>query len=271
MNSNMFEDVDYQEELPPEVGGGEKYIEEMLEEHAPETDSRISEAMRKLEKAQLYQTLINNSVFGPNSARPDIQEEVEAELREFAERRLNVLLGISTEAEIKVQALPPQFNEEEAEVLKALAHRALQKKAEVSVPPTPTIKTVSQKPNLPKPTLKRQDPTPEQRPVSQQPKMKTAAKPLAKKPAQPAPHRNRRTATPPPSENVGEKSGVNYAQAGNPRAIPMPSPAAMNAHIAGKANEGMSKMNGTGNDVGNLLMIAARMSQKNNANVVEEE
>ena len=83
----------------------------------------ISEAQRRIEKAGLYQAILNQNVFGTGSARQDIIEEVNNDLRGWALERLEVMLGMRQSAQAAATAT--QFTAEEAAYIRELAHRAM--------------------------------------------------------------------------------------------------------------------------------------------------
>jgi hypothetical protein len=58
----------------------------------------VTEAQRRLAKAQLYQAILDQPMFGQNSVNPEIVEEVSNELRNFALERLEIMLGMRAPA-----------------------------------------------------------------------------------------------------------------------------------------------------------------------------
>lgn len=93
--------------------------EEEVEEEAqePQVDSRsaFKEARKKLTKAAFYEQLANEAIFNGGSEEDD---EVNLEIREWAERQMFELLNVSQPTKSTVSE---QFSEEEVEVLKALS------------------------------------------------------------------------------------------------------------------------------------------------------
>lgn len=170
-------------------------------------ESVINEALKRIEQANLYQTLINHTLFGPNSARPEIIEHVTNEIRAFAIERLENLLGMRSETKAQAVHIQEQFTEEEAAALRAIAARLLVK-PEAPKERNPSVNVVgTQKPV-----------TPSIRQVSpEQPATPTVAAPVAPK-----------VTAPPKTKSRTKKSGSqkdpnrNYAQAGNPNAMTMP-------------------------------------------------
>jgi hypothetical protein len=106
------------------------------------------EAQARIEQANLYQTLLNHDLFGPGSARQNILEKVQAEVKEFVLIRLEELLGMKSSAKEVAFALP--FDEEEVSALKALATKVLKRDVGQSFTPevrqVQTVRTVTTPP-----------------------------------------------------------------------------------------------------------------------------
>jgi hypothetical protein len=103
----------------------------------------LNEALRRIEQAKLYEALLNHDLFGEDSASPEVVDAVKAEISEFIQTRLEVLLGIRPEpTEASYQS---DFEEEEVIALKALAARALQgpQRPTYAQPTQPTITPVT--------------------------------------------------------------------------------------------------------------------------------
>lgn len=83
-------------------------------------DTQMSEVERRLELAQYYRLLLNDSLF---NNRSEAAATVEAEVRDFVRSRLEILLGVKKE---QVKAVS-DFNDDEIQALKAVASRLLKK------------------------------------------------------------------------------------------------------------------------------------------------
>lgn len=176
-----------------------------------------SEAVKRIQKAKLYETMLSNNLFAAGSAEPEILEEVETELKAIIEEKLEELLGMRTETRGRGQvaaALP--FDEDQIEALALIANRALKRTPALGSTPTPVINQVQAEPQ---PTL--------QQPQVHQPTVIQVGQPQARRQqqAQPrqrpaAPQQSRRR----PTANVGVKSGRDLSQATPRRGKQKPMP-----------------------------------------------
>lgn len=241
--SNDWEDLEVPEQQEPEAY--DLSVVDQDQDVISQTDTVVSEAMRRIEQANLYQTILKHSLFAEGSARPEIIEQVQRELMEFALGRLEALLGMGSTAPatsrgpVKVE-LP--FDDEQVDALKAIANRALKRNLET---PQPQLNTVTQPAAAPAP-MPIPIPVPAVNPVKAAATARTAPRPAARtaapaKPAAPA------TATKPKRRRSGNVSAVtddegkvivdkDYSQAkgqGNhPKPLPMPTPTQMNMQAA---------------------------------------
>lgn len=166
-----------------------------------------AEAMRRIEQAKLYESLLSHDLFAVGSGSPEIIEQVESEIKTFITERLEVLLGMRSGAitsASQVQPLP--FSEEQVRALQALANRVLKTEA----PQQPTEPSV----------------------VPFQKNTQSAAPPPARvnhvKPNTPA----SRTAVPQKqskrgkrrTENVSQKTNQDYSQSVSQTTKPVPPP-----------------------------------------------
>src|SRR5438046_1410664 len=92
-----------------------------LTEGMAEEIRTLAEAQRRLRKANFYQAILSQPLFGENISEEGI--EVEAEMREFALKRLRCFLGM--EAEAAEQAKTVQFDHDEEVALKQWAAKIL--------------------------------------------------------------------------------------------------------------------------------------------------
>ena len=82
----------------------------------------VTEAQRRLAKAQLYQAILDQPMFGTNSVNPAIVEEVSSELRNFALERLEIMLGMRAPANAPVNTEVALTSEEVSQVRQLLSH-----------------------------------------------------------------------------------------------------------------------------------------------------
>lgn len=124
-------------EVPPPVDELDEVIQST--QSTPQTRSsfqrskRQTEALRRIQKAKLYEVLITHDLIGEGSADPEIVDEVQGEIQEFFSARLDFLLGLSQDGQppIVTQAkfeLP--FSEEQVSALSAIANRLIEKGTE---------------------------------------------------------------------------------------------------------------------------------------------
>lgn len=224
------EDLDEAAGYPPQRHQQEQYFDEVLPEQQgfePEPpQSRFSavqsEAVKRIQKAKLYETLLSHSLFAAGSAESEILEEVEQELKAIVEEKLEELLGMrSASRRQSVQAELP-FDDEQVQALLAVANRALRRTPSLGSTPTPSINPVQ---NAPQEAAVAQ-------PAPQQPTIVPAGRPQApvvrrqapqpqRQPqaAQPAGPRRRRR----PTENTSA-TNRDLSQAKSARRPPRPMP-----------------------------------------------
>ncbi len=87
----------------------------------------LSEAVKRIEEANLWKTLLGRDVFAPGSARPEILEAVNKKIRVFARQNLELCVGISKKEENKPQQVALPFDKEEMHALKLLAAKVLKR------------------------------------------------------------------------------------------------------------------------------------------------
>ena len=127
----IYDDSDQQGDhvfTDAETSAADQVLKEELA--SPETTGNyeITEVVRRIEMAKLYQTLLKHPLFARGTADDSLIEIVEREARGFFYNRLQVLVGIQKETN-QVQA--PQFSKEEVEALKSLANRVIAKNGPV--------------------------------------------------------------------------------------------------------------------------------------------
>lgn len=233
----MYEFDDNDEQF----AGNESAAEEVLEEFEDDdveavqdyTNEVMDQAMQKIEEANLFKLLINSSVFGADSARPEILASVNKKVRQFAIRELQRLLGLKSE-EDEVKAAAPvaaQFSETEAHVLRMLIEKVMRKEGGAQVPTSTTSEV--------KPELKpiQANPTP---------KMNTVATPASTSKAQPAAPTKKAVKTKEAQRKTVSK-GFAKPSKGNVKPKPMPTAEQMiNNGLIGTPNIQMTAEAGVG-------------------------
>lgn len=240
-----------------DVDGVEEVLNEEQQPVEVEADAYISDALLRIEQAQLYKQLINHRLFAPGSASPNIQEAVEREVREFAIHRLEVLVG----AKPDVQAAQQLFTEEEVAALKSLANRVINRPTTMSpqgASPIPKLNEVA-------PREPQINPVPAPNQVSKPP-TRQAVQPHNGTERKPAPKRTRKK-----SENVSTITGQDLSQAtptGNSQPKRMPNIAETNRILAAQVEKSVASM--ATSERGNVLMKAIGASQEKNKNIQED-
>jgi hypothetical protein len=145
--------------------------------------SDMSDVEIRLEEANCFKALLNNSLF--EEPMSPIAEKVEKRIRDFIRKELKVLLGLSTPPTPVKQVVSSQFSVEEEKILKGLAAKVLSREVqsgrqEPVVAPAPLKPAVVQEPSVNKASMSK--------PKEAEPKVaRTKGRP-AKKEAKNAPH-----------------------------------------------------------------------------------
>lgn len=148
-------------------------LDEMTQEEAEAT--QLSEAEVKLEKANCYKVLLQDSMFENYSPAT---AEVESEIRAFILKRLRVLMGIEQEASATSSGA---FSKEEVSALKHLASRVISKNPQTAQAPVVQPKEEKVQPKLRvRPSSPEQTQTPAKRPVTNLAKVPERVKPVRK-------------------------------------------------------------------------------------------
>lgn len=103
-----------------------------------EENSTINEALRRIEQAKLYESLIRHDFFAPGSARPGIQDKVTSEIRTFILERLSQLVGIIPESS-KKQEISLPWSQDQVNALTSIADRLLIRSQEAPQHPNPVV------------------------------------------------------------------------------------------------------------------------------------
>jgi hypothetical protein len=104
------------------------FIEETIE-------GSLTEAEKRLEKAQFYKAVMKGGFFGQNQSH--LAKEVETEIRRFATERMNILLGISQVPQAVKEAKMP-FTDQEIGILKKIIETAMKRFGGGNGPPVVT-------------------------------------------------------------------------------------------------------------------------------------
>lgn len=239
----------------------EEYLEEIVPSENPaayEQDAAtqviLSEAVKRIEHAKLYETLLNHQLFTPGSARKELVEQVEGEIKQFILSRLEILLGIK--AAVVAPAESSIFSEDEITALRSIAGHLLKRNAVSSNPqmvPAGAPAPMLQQASLSQPTI---------RPAgSPQPQGMPIGAPRTQK----VPRKK--------SANVSVKTGQDYSQArptqaeapNVPQPLPMPRQAIIDQMNAQQVYTRQRDMQTSGN-FGKMLDAAVRLAQVQNRN-----
>lgn len=157
----------------------EKENEEVVA-RATEEAQALNKIQQRLIKANYYRAILDQCLFEGDVTRE--AAEVESEMREFALKRLGILMGL------EVEEAPHQniFTDEEILALKTWAAKILNKPAILDLKTTPAAKPVSSKPEVVEPKLKpvqasnvkKPGPKPKRESVEQEPQPAEQPKPV---------------------------------------------------------------------------------------------
>lgn len=158
-------------------------LKQLAEASQPETKSQPQipqvrlktvreRAIEQMEQANLYRVLLEGNIFAPGSARAEILNRVESEIKFFIEERLVDLLNIDSGTK-KLGLLG--LSEKETIALKMLASKVAEKMPDSVVQKkiAKEEKTKTNKPILPRPSLNRVTISEEQASLAPQPTQQT--------------------------------------------------------------------------------------------------
>lgn len=185
-----------------------------------EEDEQLSEVERRLEIASFYRLLLNDRLF--ESENP-AAHAVEKEIRTYIRARLEVLVGMRSEASVQTPSANP-FSAEETVILKSIAAK-LQKK--------PSILESVAKPKPPPPPAVRKVKDPEKE--KPKPEGIKQTKPVARKQAKQVKVEDKIEVTHP---KTGQKRLMsNKKQVKGSTSLPPPDKAQLEAVLAHQANQ----------------------------------
>lgn len=243
-------------------------------EPSAQAEAVMGEAVRRIEQANLYQTVLKHDLFAPGSARQEILDQVQSEIRDFILGRLEILLGMKSDEKksqlpVSVKAELP-FDDEQVEVLQALANRALKRNQPAVTQPTINLVTQAAPQPTPQPIMKPIQPqivqppvTQARRPVGRPPQVTQPARPVA---SGTKPRRRRSNNVSQVKDDNGNViSDKDYSQAvpqGNaPKPMRMPSQNEQNGLAAAQAARNSSNLE-SGNKLLNVALMDALAKTK---------
>jgi hypothetical protein len=110
----------------------EDVLEEIAEQEAQQeaeedaVDTVLSNAIERIEEANVWKLLISQDVIAPGSASNRVVKSVNSQLKKFGLNRLEILLGMKEERIEKAAIqLKPQFDPDEEKALRILAAKVL--------------------------------------------------------------------------------------------------------------------------------------------------
>lgn len=127
-----------------------------------DVDEQMSEVEKRLEMAQYYRLLLNESLF-ENPSSPEVAIRVETEIRDFVRSRMSVLVGVGSEpqkakqlmTEDEAKLLREIANPEVVRVIKELASKLLKKPSIMEFRPKPMEEPKLQPKVVQEPTLRK--------------------------------------------------------------------------------------------------------------------
>lgn len=242
--SNIFDDEDLDME---------ELVEETLDESFDSSHAYLkNEAVKRISKAKLFESLLSASFFEEDNVEESIKREVEKEIKNFIVSRLEELLGIRSSNE---QPLKPQVQHvnkntmsltpEETAALKLVA-----KKITSAVAPQQAYQPIKK--------------------IAKKREVIKQEKSVAAKPQQRARTKSKSELELEKSSNVSKTTGQNYAQVNNPDRIPQPSQDVMNQLMQTQAAKSFANFSGGQSQESQILAAAISLAQQKNRNVRED-
>lgn len=178
-------DEDSGEYAALEQDNADKVVDELLEpedsaqEELFESASEVmDQAVQRIEEANLYKTIINQSLFAQGSARPEILKAVNKKFKDFAIQQLKILLGMEEEKKQAIVAAGNQFNNAEMQVLKMLIAKVLKTDPVAAIQIAPDRKPVLNQVQMNEQIIS--SPVPQQKPERKPRKRREAGQPMAR-------------------------------------------------------------------------------------------
>ena len=270
---NMNNEQETYPQLPdnqPDIAGDDEweYVEEVMSDD--DVNSTVNEAIKRIEQAKLYESLLKHDFFAPGSAREEIQSKVTNEIRDFILERLTILVGLKEPESKKHQQQLP-WDAVQIESLTSISNRLVDKKSNsVSAPAQPVVRQFVNNTSQPQVNVAQAM----QQSIPDQPKTKM----VRRRKEQPVAAQTPGKSAIPPGMKTDPSTGlpisdsgiVLYAgQAQNKKkpATPMPSQTQMN-NI--NATQVQRESAGTGSIGDKLLGLAITNAQNLNRNITED-
>lgn len=220
-----------------------------------------SEALIRIEKAKLYQLLLQNDLFGDDAGDPEAVEQVTEEIKAFVLAQLETLIGMRNGNEMLVTQAKLPWNAQQIAVLTQLADRVLLKESSpiIPTPVKPSVNTINRNEPVQQP-IKQSVQQPVQQPKKRPRQNTNVGKPII--------GNNKQSLTTPLSPPMTVKPGDERAYSkpiDNPLRKPMPSAMEMQSHALMQVTQNMDFVShGSSQDpladavaakkVGNLLL-----------------
>lgn len=133
-----------------------------------------SEAIVRIEKAKLYQLLLQNELFGEDAGDWQAIEQVTDEIKAFVLGQLETLIGMRNGNEPIVAPARLPWDTKQIQALTIIADTLIAKDTQpiVPTPSKPSVKTINKSPSpvYTPPKAKPQPPTPEPKPQAEKPR-----------------------------------------------------------------------------------------------------
>jgi hypothetical protein len=162
----------------------DQILEDLEEQHAAQeaeedaVDNVLSNAIERIEEANVWKLLISQDVIEQGSASNRVVRSVNSQLKKFGLNRLEILLGMKTPQVEKPVQIQNQFDQEEAQALRILAAKFMGRsvasvvtnnsqpklasvaEAPVAQPKLNTVNIPKPSPPPPQPKIKESSPAP---------------------------------------------------------------------------------------------------------------
>lgn len=221
----------------------------------------VLEAVKRIEQAKLYESLLKHDFFAPGSAREEILDKVTNEIRTFILSRLEELMGMRQPA--STVAVESPFSPEQTEALLSIAERLISKKQPQTATEVQLEPSVQQYESIT--TEPRVNPAKVATPTVNQAGQANKVPPRKRKRRR---KKEQIKKTEDPQKYVQDKqlTGSYKKPALNPNAKPMPTEAEMATRYSVQASR-----NAGGNSTADKLMsLAIQGAQMKNKNIVED-
>lgn len=165
-------------EVEPVVQQMEVEVQEANQRYEAEVQ-RQTEVQRRMRKAQWYNTLLENPLFGPNN--DPLATEVEDEVRAFVNEQLEIFLGMRGASKKGVAG--EDFDEQQIDILRMMANRMLKRPLTAGIQvqrEEPSAPTMAPRPTAPRIQSPMPAPAPQALPPPRAAAPRVAARPQRK-------------------------------------------------------------------------------------------